>query len=198
MTSSSERRSYVPNVNCLGCAEVIQLDRDTYQNYRGPVPCPKCKAHTNVVIRAGELESALGGTNWAALVMDLESYDIPVPILEDVLEAAAVFSINARKSCVVMCGRAMHGALLAKQVKDGMLGAMLKEAAAKGLITEDLLKTTQAANYFRVTGAHHKELREVDQTKALLTFEVTKNVLKHIFPQSLTPAWKAARGSNAP
>lgn len=189
----------MPEPRCLACGKVVDLHLDTYRNYQGAVTYPDCKAQTNVVIRQGELISSFAGTNWGAFIEDLASHDIPVPILGDIAEAAAVLSINALKSCVVMCGRAMHGALIEKSIPDEMIGSMLRKAKAAGVITEDLYRAAIAANYFRVTGAHAKELREVSQTQALLTLEVTKDVLKHIFQQTPFPAWQqdqASKGSN--
>ncbi len=188
----------MPQPHCLTCGKALDLELATYRNFRGPVPCPDCRAHTHVIFSDGELQGSLGGLRWEGLMLDLATYDIPVPIIGDLAEAAAVFSINAHKSSVVMCGRAVHGALKEKKVPGRYIGAMLKTARCRGLISEDLYQTTLAANYFRITGAHAKRLRNVDETQALLTFQVTKDVLKHLFGQSQTPAWQVDIGSNEP
>ena len=71
----------VPHPLCLNCGKAMSLDRETYQNYQGPAPCPECKAHTYIIIEQGGLKRSLGGTRWEAVIGDLESNDIPVPIL---------------------------------------------------------------------------------------------------------------------
>lgn len=110
----------------------------------------------------------------------------------DAAEAAAVLAIGAYKSCAVMCGRAINGALIEKSVGDdkSFLGPMLEEAHNKNIISSDLLETSKAVNYFRVTGAHPKFLRDVTRTQALIMLEVTKDVLKHIYPTTEDPPWK--------
>lgn len=188
----------MPDVQCLTCGGDIHLAADTYIDFTGPAICRECKAHTQVIIRGGQLQEAFGGAHWSALMLDMEHHDIPTAILGDLMEAAVVFTVNALKSCVVMCGRAMHGALLENDVPDRMIGDMLKAARCRNVITEDLYRGAIAANYFRVTGAHAKELRDIGRTQALLTFEVTKDVLKYLFPKSPMPAWRRERDNSEP
>ena len=185
MTSPQPRRNTVPDIQCLSCGTGIYLDDVTYANYQGPVTCPECKQHTNVVIQRKALITANLLAGVYEPVLDILAWNIPADLLQDLGEASVDMTIGSYKSCVVMCRRCVHAILLAHDIEDDpSLQKMIDEAVVKGVFKEELRQTAHAVRFFGVTGAHPKDplLRNVTKFQASLAIDGTKEIMKGIYP----------------
>ena len=195
----SKRGAAVPDVNCLGCGQSIYLEQDTYANFQGPITCPECKIQQEVIIAQGGLTgtNALPGTY--DQIWDILGWKVTYDIVQDLAESARDYKVQSYKSSLVMCGRCMQAALLEKGVPDQGLESMINEAKDLGIITEELQQEAHAVKFFRNTGAHPKNpaLRNVTPIQAMMGIEVTKEFLKHLYPE-IPPASQSGTSSNAP
>lgn len=179
----------MPDINCLGCGQIVSLDEFTYSNFQGPITCPECKTQQEVIIADGGLTGTNALTGTYDQIWDILGWNVTNEILQDLAEAARDYKVQSHKSSLVMCGRCIQAALLEQGVPDQGLEDMIDEAKKLGKITEELQQEAHAVKFFRNTGAHPKNpaLRNVTPIQALLGIEVTKNFLKHLYPK-LPPA----------
>ena len=191
------KEGLVPDVNCLGCGQIIYLEENTYANFQGPITCSECKTQQEVIIAHGGLTgtNALPGTY--DQIWDIIGWEVTPDILWDLAEAARDYKVQSYKSSLVMCGRCIQAALLERNVPDQGLEDMIDEAKDLGTITEELQQEAHAVKFFRNTGAHPKNpaLRNVTPIQAMMGIEVTKEFSKHLYPQ-LPPASPPGTGSS--
>jgi len=117
--------------------------------------------------------------------------------MEDVREAAITFNVGALQSCVVMCGRALQGILLDKEIKDAKLEKMIEDAHYS-VLGEELYRTAKAVQYFRNTGAHpqNPSLRSVTPMQAALSLHLVVETITRRYPESPTPASQSETDNN--
>ena len=117
-------------------------------------------------------------------------------------EALLDLGVNAYKSCVITCRRAVQGVLLDHGVNDHPnMMAMIDEAHAKGVLQQEQKETGNAVRFFAVTGAHPKDplLRRVTELQASLAIGATKDILMNVYPlkpEYGQPASQSETGSN--
>ena len=194
----------MPDIICLSCGQTIYLDDATYANFQGPIVCSECKGHQEVVIQKKALVTTSFVPDIFEPIRDIQAWDIDYETLRDLAEAAVDLGVDSFQSCVVMCRRCVQRVFLDAGVTDDPnMTNMIEEAYRNGIITEEHKLTTHSVRFFAVTGAHPKDpmLRKVTKLQASLAVEVTKEILKHVYP--LKPelpesASQSETGSNEP
>ncbi len=169
----------MPEIICLNCSSNLSLDITTYWTYQGDVKCRHCGTIMGIHTIGGQLQSSpiLKGPKL------IKINDLPLNIEYDVVEAQICQLIQAYKSCVVMCRRALEQICDDKGANGGNLKDKIKSLYDNRLISPDLFDAFNEIRYFGNYGAHPKDdlLSGVDQSNAQSVLEVTIHVAQHVY-----------------
>jgi len=91
---------------------------------------------------------------------------------EDIREAERAHYHQCYKACVTMCRRALQLGLMDRDVEDGPLGGMLKEAHRKDVLTNDTYNMATSIKGYGDIGAHRRETLDPEEVRMVIVMGV--------------------------
>ena len=181
----------MPYINCVNCGTTFQLADQTYQNYKGNVKCPGCKAllyiHTSYVgslYETPKLISLPEDKKTDRIISEQISLsNAPEPIQDDINEAFVCLSNGAFKACVIMCRRTLEQLCNTLNANGNTLYEKIQFLNTNGYLSDRETELFNEIRFFGNYGAHPNNdlLGDVSQNDASLVYEITIHVIRLVF-----------------
>jgi len=143
----------------------------------GIIQCTKCLHEMPFSVyhdHIQQLDIALPGTQ-----SDQLNPSVPGDLKDDIKESERANYAQCHKACVAMCRRALQLGLIDKEIADGPLGGMLKQALSTKLLSQDIYNLATSIKGYGDIGTHRREQLEPEEVKMVIY--ATVRMLNELF-----------------
>jgi hypothetical protein len=159
----------------LDCPKCLEQKRSNFlklevfsRDYeiRGTIRCLKDQHERPIVMTKNylqQLDVSLPGEQSSRL-----NLSVPDDIKDDIREAERANYAQCYKACVTMCRRALQLGLVEKNIADGKLSVMLKEARASNKLEQNTFDLATTIKSYGDIGVHRNEKLEPEEVKLVI------------------------------